>query len=102
MRMYLLSSDEDTVTGMRLAGIEGTVVRSRDELLERAQQAMNDPDIGVLLVTNTLGLLYADSIIEIKRNAQILVTQVPDMLNPSSVGDSITSYVRNAIGVNVD
>lgn len=102
MRMYLLSGDEDTVTGMRLAGIEGTVVRSRDELLERAQQAMNDPDIGVLLVTNTVGKLYADSIMQIKKNAKILVTQIPDMLNPSAVGDSITGYVRNAIGVNVD
>lgn len=102
MRMYLLSSDEDTVTGMRLAGIEGTVIKSREELLSAAQKAMNDPNIGILLVTNTIGTLYADSLIEIKRNAKILVTQIPDMLNPSAAGDSITSYVRNAIGVNVD
>ena len=102
MRMYLLSSDEDTVTGIRLAGIEGTVVTSRDELILEAQKAMNEPDIGVLLVTNTIGQLYADTLLEIKRNAKILVTQIPDMLNPSAAGDSITSYVRNAIGVNVD
>lgn len=102
MRMYLLSGDEDTVTGMRLAGIEGTVVESREELLAEAQKAEKDPDIGVLLITNTLGQLYADSIVDIKKNSKILVTQVPDMLNPSSAGDSVTRYVRNAIGVNVD
>lgn len=102
MRMYLLSSDEDTVTGMRLAGIEGTVVKNRDELFEKAKKAIDDPDIGILLVTNTIGRLYADSLIEIKKNAKILVTQIPDMLDPSTPGDSITRYVRNAIGVNVD
>ena len=28
MRMYLLSSDEDTLTGFRLAGVEGTLVEN--------------------------------------------------------------------------
>lgn len=102
MRMYLLSSDEDTVTGMRLAGIEGTVVKSEEELLSEAKKAESNPDIGILLVTNTLGQLYADCIVDIKKKSKILVTQVPDMLNPSAAGDSITRYVRNAIGVNVD
>ena len=32
MRMYLISDNVDTLTGMRLAGIEGIVVHERDEL----------------------------------------------------------------------
>ena len=102
MRMFLLSSDEDTVTGMRLAGIEGMVVKSRDELLAEAERAEKDPDIGILLVTNTVGQLYADSIVEIKKKSKILVTQLPDMLNPTAAGRSITRYVRNAIGAKGD
>ena len=30
MRMYLISDNGDTWTGMRLAGVEGAVVRTRD------------------------------------------------------------------------
>ena len=33
MRMFLISDNGDTLTGMRLAGVEGVVVRTRDCLL---------------------------------------------------------------------
>ena len=32
MKMYLISDNVDTQTGMRLAGVEGVVVHERDEL----------------------------------------------------------------------
>lgn len=30
--MYLISDNTDTLTGMRLAGVEGILVRSRDQV----------------------------------------------------------------------
>lgn len=32
MKMYLISDNVDTLTGMRLAGVDGIVVHERDEL----------------------------------------------------------------------
>ena len=32
MKMYLISDNKDTYTGMRLAGVEGVVVHEREEL----------------------------------------------------------------------
>ena len=32
MKMYLISDNVDTYTGMRLAGVDGVVVHERDEL----------------------------------------------------------------------
>ena len=32
MRMYLISDNIDTYTGMRLSGVEGVVVHEREEL----------------------------------------------------------------------
>lgn len=32
MKMYLISDNVDTYTGMRLAGVDGVVVHKRDEL----------------------------------------------------------------------
>ena len=34
MKMYLISDNVDTYTGMRLAGVEGVVVHERKELKE--------------------------------------------------------------------
>ncbi len=35
MKMYLISDNVDTYTGMRLAGVDGVVVHERDELRNR-------------------------------------------------------------------
>ena len=34
MQMYLISDNIDTYTGMRLAGVEGSVVHNKQELRE--------------------------------------------------------------------
>lgn len=37
--MYLISDNVDTQTGMRLAGVEGVVVHTREELGEALEKA---------------------------------------------------------------
>ena len=51
MKMYLISDNVDTLTGMRLAGVDGVVVHERDELKEVIEKAMSDPEIGIVLLT---------------------------------------------------
>ena len=51
MKMYLISDNLDTLTGMRLAGVDGIVVHERDELKESIEKAMGDPEIGSVLLT---------------------------------------------------
>lgn len=101
MRMYLLSSDEDTLTGMRLAGIDGRVVKSEQEFTDALSEVQASDDIGVLLVAVSLGEKYPEQVVQLKKSGKLLVTQIPDMLHPTASGDSITRYVRAAIGINV-
>ena len=37
MKMFLISDNVDTQTGMRLAGVEGVVVHEREELYDTQQ-----------------------------------------------------------------
>lgn len=46
MKMYLISDNIDTYTGMRLAGVEGVVVHERDELREALERTIADKEIG--------------------------------------------------------
>ncbi len=51
MRFFLISDNSDAMNGLRLAGIEGTVARSEADLRQALENAANQPDIAVLLVT---------------------------------------------------
>ena len=54
MKMYLISDNVDTLTGMRLAGVEGSVVHERNELKEALDKALTDKEIGILLLTEKI------------------------------------------------
>ena len=54
MKMYLISDNIDTLTGMRLAGVEGAVVHKREELKEELDKALADKTIGIILHQSTL------------------------------------------------
>ena len=41
MQMFLISDNIDTYTGMRLAGVEGVVVHTHDELKDALQKAIS-------------------------------------------------------------
>ena len=43
--MYLISDNVDTLTGMRLAGVDGVVVHEKEELRSAIETAMEDPDV---------------------------------------------------------
>lgn len=101
MKMFLFSSDEDTLTGLRLAGVEGCLIRSADDLQQRLQIVRTRQDIAVLLVTRTLSLRYPQEILQMKKDPSLLITEIPDMDHPAVSGDGITRYVRDAIGINV-
>ncbi|MGN0468993.1 MAG: V-type ATP synthase subunit F [Acutalibacteraceae bacterium] len=100
--MFLLSSDSDTLTGMRLAGIEGVLVKNQEEFDEAVAYALSDKSIGILLVTKTVSDEFAEGVLQLKKNNRILVTQIPDMKNPTVPGNSITRYVQDAVGIRIE
>ena len=46
MKMYLISDNVDTYTGMRLAGVDGVVVHEREELYHALQNVLQDKTVG--------------------------------------------------------
>ncbi|RRD95509.1 ATP synthase subunit F [Clostridiales bacterium COT073_COT-073] len=102
MKMYLISDNIDTQTGMRLAGVEGVVLHEKEEVLAALSGVLKNPDIGILLITEKIGHLIADEIRDIKMNCHIpLVVEIPDRHGSSRAKDSITQYVKEAIGLKI-
>ena len=97
MKMYLISDNVDTLTGMRLAGVDGIVVHERDELKEAIEKAMSDPEIGIVLLTEKFGTELIDEI-KLERKMPLLI-EIPDRHGTGRKKDFITSYVNEAIGL---
>ena len=100
MKMYLISDNVDTLTGMRLAGVDGIIVHERDELKEAIEKAMSDSEIGIVLLTEKLGREFPELIDEIKLERKIpLLIEILDRHGTGRKKDFITSYVNEAIGL---
>ena len=101
MKLYLLSNDSDTLTGLRLAGIDGCLVSSEADLDAALEALSLRNDIAAILVTRSLSALYPARIDEMKRDAKTLVSEIPDMANPTVDTDAITRYIAAAVGTAV-
>ena len=62
MKMYLISDNVDTYTGMRLAGVDGIVIHEREELRTALEDVLADKTVGIVLLTEKLGREFPDLI----------------------------------------
>lgn len=102
MRFFVISDNTDTLTGLRLAGIEGMRVSSPAEVKAAVAQVIANPDIGVLLITEKLARQTPDLMFDLKlKSKNTLVVEIPDRHGTGRSPDSITRYIREAIGIRV-
>ena len=102
MRFYLISDNVDTQKGMRLAGIEGVVVHGYEETSRAMDMCLADQTIGIILITELNAEHIMGRINEIRRTGHLpLIVIIPDRHGTKREADSITRYVRDAIGVKI-
>ncbi|MDO4470289.1 MAG: V-type ATP synthase subunit F [Bacillota bacterium] len=100
MKMFLISDNIDTYTGMRLAGVEGVVVHEREELHRALEEAISNKENGIILLTEKFGKEFPDIIDDIRLNHKLpLLIEIPDRHGTGRAPDFITSYVNEAIGL---
>ncbi|MDD3278616.1 MAG: V-type ATP synthase subunit F [Lachnospiraceae bacterium] len=100
MKMYLISDNIDTQTGMRLAGVDGVVVHEREELRTALETTLANKEIGIILLTEKFGHEFPDIIDDVKLNHKLpLIIEIPDRHGTGRKSDFITSYVNEAIGL---
>ena len=100
MKMYLISDNVDTLTGMRLAGGDGVVVHERNELREAIENAMTDKTVGDHPADGEVRAGVPDLIDEIRlEHTMPLLIEIPDRHGTGRKEDFITSYVNEAIGL---
>ena len=98
MKMFLISDNVDTQTGMRLAGVEGVVVH--EELYDTLQKTLADKEIGIILLTEKFGKEFPDILEDVRLNHKLpLLIEIPDRHGTGRAPDFITSFVNESIGL---
>ena len=100
MKMFLISDNVDTLTGMRLAGVEGCIVHERAELRKALEDAIANKENGIILLTEKFGREFPDIIDDVSLNRRLpLLIEIPDRHGTGRKPDFITSYVSEGIGI---
>lgn len=102
MRYFLICEDADTLTGMRLAGIDGALATTKKDVERLIEQAASDEGIAVMLITTACAAMSPETVGKMKLSAhRPLVVVIPGSSETGSGGDSITELIRTAIGVKI-
>lgn len=100
MKFYLISDNIDTQMGMRLAGVEGEVAHTPEEVNAALDRAFSDADTAVVLMTEKLVELCRERVYDLKLNSRRpLIVEIPDRHGNSGVSEAISRYVGEAIGI---
>ncbi len=100
MKFFCISDNVDTKTGMRLAGIEGKIVHSNEELANTLKEISGDLAIGIVLITQKLSKTFSETVYEFKSNHKIpLVVTIPDRHGDAKIGETIEEYIRTSVGI---
>ncbi|MCH5203305.1 MAG: V-type ATP synthase subunit F [Oscillospiraceae bacterium] len=100
MKFFLISDNIDTKMGMRIAGIEGVVAHTAEEVSAALSEAVNDEDIAVVLMTEICSKLCQKKVYDIKLNyRRPLIVEIPDRHGSNGISDSISRYIEESIGI---
>lgn len=103
MKAFLISDNIDTLAGLHIAGVNGVVVHERDEILEALENAMSDPEIGIIIITELAGERVQDKVNEIKLSRKMpLLIEIPDRHGSSKGKDYMMKYIHESIGLKIE
>lgn len=102
MKVFIISDNTHTLTGMRLSGVEGVVVHEREEILKELAKVKKNRDIGIILITELLAerVQLELNTMKLSRSLPIIV-EIPDRHGTRRPPDFLTRYIRESIGLKI-
>ena len=102
MKIYLISDNMDTRVGLRLAGIDGVVVHTLEDLKEQLDYVVSNKDIAIVLIVENLANKFPNIINKIKLTKKFpLVVEIPDRHGTGRKSDFVSSYIKEATGIKI-
>jgi len=102
MKVFILSDNTHTLTGMRLSGVEGIVVHQKEEILKELEKVKVLNDVGILLITELLAEKVQPELNKMKMSRSLpVIVEIPDRHGSRRSPDFLTRYIRESIGIKI-
>lgn len=86
---------------MRLAGVQGLILNTREQVLETIEAKVKDADIGMIIITKGIMQLAEKEIMAIKlKSKYTLIVEIPGA-GLEYESDYITRHIRESIGIKI-
>lgn len=100
MKTFLISDNVDSFVGLKVAGIKGSVVHTREEVVKVLEDLLKDKEISTIIVTEKIAELIPEELNKIKLSKLLpLVVEIPDRHGSKKGEDHLLNYVKEAIGL---
>ena len=102
MKMFVISDNNDTLTGLRMTGVDGVVAHTKEKVEAALDRCINDADIGIVLINGALCKLCPELTDDIKTNrTRPLLLEIPDRHGNGRDENAIAEYIRSAVGIKI-
>ena len=103
MKISLISDNVDTLTGLRLVGINGVIAHTKKDFEIALNNVLEDKEIGILLLMESHAREFSELVDNIKLNRRMpLIVEIPDRHGSGRREDFISLYIKEAIGLKLD
>jgi len=99
---YFIIGGEDAVLGFGMVGVEGRTAGNTDEAREALQEALDDKETGIVIITEPVAALIRPLVDRYVFSRSFpLIVEVPDRDGPTEGKLSLRELVNHAIGINL-
>lgn len=97
---YFVIGDEDTVLGFGMVGVRGQQAANAEETEQALSTAMENADIGIILINERLAELIRPLVDRFVFTRQFpLILEIPDRIGRVEGKPSLKELVNEAIGI---
>ena len=98
----LVIGHPEAVLGFSLVGVAGQVATSAEEVQQALDDALANPELGIILVTQDAARLIGEQMAQLKLRSTVpLVIEIPPPGGPPADEPSLSEVVQRAIGVKI-
>ncbi len=99
---FMVIGHPQAILGFSLVGVQGIVASTPDEVNEAIDKAFNEPEVGIVLVTDDSARLISARMDQLRLRSTIpLVVEIPGPGSTHSDRPALSEIVFRAIGVRI-